>query len=105
MKNQTRNLKTQNNGLLARSVQACRCWAARAGQLREKLMARLAEENDISERTVRQAIAEAEALACSTEFPLLFLPELAQEKVLSARRWSGRQREILERQRTLATML
>jgi hypothetical protein len=107
MKNQKRAFatKVQNSGLWARSIQTCRGWMARAGEFREKLMARLAEENEISEEVIRRAMAEAEALACSTQFPLLFLPELAREKVLSARQWAGRQREILERQRMLATML
>ena len=105
-KNQKRTLTAKtNHGLLARSIRTCRGWAARAAEIREKLMAQLAEENEISVQAVRQAVTEAEALACSTQFPHLFLPALAEEKVLSARQWRGRQREILERQRMLASML
>ncbi len=98
--------KIQNNGLWARSIQTCRGWAVKASQLREKLMARLAEEanGQISESLVRQALTEADALASSTQFPLLFLPVLAEEKISNARQWAGRQRAILERQKALGTM-
>jgi uncharacterized Zn finger protein len=98
--------KIQNGGLWARSIQTCRGWAARCGQLREKLMARLAEEanGQISESLVRQALTEADALASSTQYPLLFLPVLAEEKISNARQWAGRQRAILERQKALGAM-
>jgi len=97
-------LKTniQQNGPWARSVQACRDAAARFNQLTEQLIQKLvAEVQDLlPENMVRQAVTEAEALAWSTPFPLLFLPVLAEEKVLTARRWASHQTEILERQRS-----
>ena len=47
--------------------------------------------------TVRQVVNEADALAASTPFPSLFLPTLAEEKVLLASQWQSRQRAIQER--------
>jgi hypothetical protein len=93
---------TQQNGPWARSVRACREAAARFNQLTEQLIQRLvADVQDLlPENMVRQAVIEAEALAWSTPFPLLFLPVLAEEKVLTARQWARHQTEILERQRS-----
>jgi hypothetical protein len=41
---------------------------------------------------IRQAVNEADALAAHTPFPALFLPALAEEKVLLASRWQTKQR-------------
>lgn len=95
--------KTHQNGPLARTVQTCRDVAAKFNQLTDRLMQKLVADVQglIPENMVRQAVIEAEALACSTPFPLLFLPALAEEKVLKARQWARHQTEILERQRSL----
>jgi len=95
-----RKTNTQPNGPWARSVQACRDAAARFNQLTEQLIQKLIADVQglLPENMVRQAVIEAEALAWSTPFPLLFLPVLAEEKVLTARRWVRQQTEILERQ-------
>ncbi len=93
--------KTHQNGPLARSVQACRDVAAKFNELTDRLMQKLVADVQglISENMVKQAVTEAEALACSTPYPLLFLPVLAEEKVMTARQWVRHQTEILERQR------
>jgi len=79
---------------------------ARMVELRMELMTRLADEarRSLSESVIHRALTEAEALADSTSFPHLFLPALAEEKILSARRRAERQRVVLERQRTLSGM-
>jgi len=76
----------------------------RANTLKGRLVRRLAAEGGgrVPEPIFRQATAEAEALAWSTSYPLLFLPVLMEEKVEGARRWANRQREVLERQKALA---
>jgi len=96
----------QVSSLWSKSVQACRNCVARMAELRNELMTRLAEEakSRLSESLVHRALTEAEALADSTQYPLLFLPALAEEKILIARQRAERQREILKRQRTLAGM-
>jgi hypothetical protein len=50
--------------------------------------------------TIRQAVNEADALAASTPFPTLFLPDLAEEKARAAAQWRVRQSAI--RRRSLA---
>ncbi len=47
---------------------------------------------------VRQAVNEAAALAATTAFPNLFLPALAEEKVLFASQWQMKQERILREQ-------
>jgi hypothetical protein len=56
----------------------------------------------IPDQLVSQAVAEADALAWSTPYPVLFLPGLVEEKILHAGQWASRQREILARQKALA---
>ncbi len=45
-------------------------------------------------RVVQLALKEAEALAWQTEFPHLFFPALAQEKIQAALTWEQRQRAV-----------
>ena len=48
---------------------------------------------------LRRATSDAAALAWTTEFPLLVLPELVREKAESARRYVRRQAVLLKRAR------
>jgi hypothetical protein len=100
-------IKAQGEAMLAKCTAACRTAARRLKQLEEQLAAKFATETrgTISGQLIQQAINEAEALAWSTRYPLLFLPELAEEKVRGARRWASRQRQILEQQNELVTVL
>ena len=88
------------------SLSACRNHVAVKSQLlKNRLSDTLTPElkGRAPERLVRQAVTEAEALAWSTPYPLLFLPVLVEEKLTSARDWADRQQEIPGRQQTLAT--
>lgn len=80
-------------------LQTCRSVAAKVASLKNRLVARLsAEAKDwLPENLFRQAFVEAEALAWSTSFPLLFLPALAEEKMRNVEQWVGRQRQIMDR--------
>jgi hypothetical protein len=102
-------LKTspEHTGAWNRSVQACRNMAAKFNQLSARLMEKLAVEAQglVSEPALERAVVEAGALAWSTPYPLLFLPALAEEKVLNARQWAGQQQEIFRRQQALAAVL
>jgi hypothetical protein len=96
----------QHSGAWARSLGACRKMMAKFNQLRERLIEKLSNDayGLVPEAMVEQAVLEAEALAWSTPYPLLFLPELAEEKVNNAGRWALRQHQVLARQRALATV-
>ena len=87
-----------------KSIQNRRCMAHKFNQLKGRLTHGLAGEagNILPAERVNHAVADAEALAWSTSYPLLFLPGLVEEKVASAHRWEARQREILKRQQELA---
>ena len=90
---------TQFKFSLNAPLQACRNLAAKVAQLKNRLVARLSSEAKdwLPENLFRQAFVEAEALAWSTSFPLLFLPALAEEKVRNVEQWAGRQRQIMDR--------
>jgi len=45
----------------------------------------------LSPHAVELAVNEADSLAATTQFPALFLPELAEEKVRNALAWQARQ--------------
>lgn len=68
--------------------------------VRRSLPSEIEAGGRIPDRLARHAIAEAEALASSTAFPLLFLPGLMEEKLRTAGNWADRQREILDRQKS-----
>ena len=84
---------------LSAPLQKCRSLATKVAQLKNKLVERLdAELRDrVPKELFQQAFVEAEALAWTTPYPLLFLPALAEEKMRSAGQWAGRQRQILSR--------
>ena len=89
-------LNPQTASGLRRFSQACLEMVRR---LKESLTAELATRfaGILPPEIVRQVVNEADALAASTEFPTLFLPTLAEEKVLLASRWQSKQRLIHER--------
>jgi len=70
-------------------LETCRSVAAKVPSLKTGWLRGLsAEAKDwLPENLFRQAFVEAEALAWSTPFPLLFLPALAEEKVRNIEQW------------------
>jgi len=54
--------------------------------------------NEETQRLIRLAMNEAEALAAQTGVPELVLPELAEEKVTALKQWAARQRLVRARQ-------
>jgi hypothetical protein len=92
------NGKTESS--LTRSIEACRLVAAKFYNLKHSLTNRFMKElgNSVPGQLIDQAIFEAESLAWATSFPLLFLPALAEEKVLKAQKRAEHQREIWSRQ-------
>ena len=89
----------ERGGSLSRSFEACRNWAAKIGQMKDRFIERLYLEvmGQIPEDLFKKAVMEAEALAGTTGYSLLLLPVLAEEKVASVRQWTRHQREIQAR--------
>jgi hypothetical protein len=50
-------------------------------QIKGAILAELQATISLHEEVIQMAVNEAEALACKTEFPQLFFPTLAMEKV------------------------
>jgi hypothetical protein len=100
-------IREQGARTLAKCTEACRTATRKLKQLEEQLTQRITAEiqGGVPQQLIQQAMNEAEALAWSTKFPLLFLPELAEEKILSVRQWANRQHQILEQQRAHVTVL
>ena len=68
------------------------------GLLKADLVRKLGSEfSDLESVLVNHAVNEAQSLAAHTVAPLLVLPVLAEEKVQALRKWSQRQRVLLQR--------
>ena len=88
------NQQTTKNAVKAAAnvcIASCQKFAAQIERAKEKLLAELQGSLDVPERLFRLALGEAEALAWQTEYPHLFFPALATEKVQAVAAWSARQ--------------
>lgn len=97
---------TKSNGTVknfsAACVASCRKLVAQIAEAKENLLAEFHETFSAPDRLVRLAVNEAEAEAWATEFPQLFFPTLAQEKVLAVATWNSHQKTIRGRRTQLA---
>jgi hypothetical protein len=98
MMNQRYQTKIPNRGQRPRSVSARACVRAVASHRAKEVLAELAGEYKaaLPGLWLERAFADAEAVAWSTPYPLLFLPELAREKIDHVRHWTERQQQILQ---------
>jgi hypothetical protein len=62
--------------------------------MKQRLFRKFSAESLASDRVLKGALNEAEALAWQTPFPHLFFPELAQEKAVAASQWTRRQEQL-----------
>ena len=96
---ETDELKTGGPGMgtLAKCTDFCRAASRKLKQLEEQLTRKISAEvqGSVPQKLIQRVMNEAGALAWSTRYPLLFLPDLAEEKIQSARQWASRQQEIL----------
>jgi len=84
-------------------IASCQKFATQIERAKEKLLAELRGNLDVPERLFRLALGEAEALAWQTEYPHLFFPALAAEKVQAAAAWTTRQ-QFLNREKSILAM-
>lgn len=77
--------------------------AAAFTKLKDRLVRQLLEQAPAGNQNefLRQVVTEAEALAWATTFPVLFFPELVEEKAVNARAWLERQEKIRARSQAL----
>ena len=74
---------------------SCQKLISRLGNARSAVLNEFRQSFSISERMLRLAVNEAEALAWETEFPLLVFPTLAREKVQAVHAWNQHQKAVL----------
>ncbi len=97
MNNKNVYLDLKRNGLSAVCLSSCRNLLAKIDILKQRLFRQFSAEVNGSDRVLRGALNEAEALAWQTPFPHLFFPELAQEKAVAATQWARRQEQLQAR--------
>ena len=70
---------------------SCQKWMAQIEQAKKRLVAEFHDTFKAQEELFRLALTEAEAVAWQTEYPQLFFPTLAMEKVQAIAAWQTRQ--------------
>ena len=99
MKNELNNQRV-NNEVCAPATSGLRPFSAaclaKLQELKEVVTGNLAAEYGalVNHRQLQQVVNEADALAAFTPFPTLFLPTLAEEKVLAAAAWNKKQQAL-----------
>lgn len=72
----------------------CRKIRAQIAGVKEAIFAESGRAFTAPERLVRLALNEAEAAAWQTEYPHLFFPALATEKIQAVAAWNAHQRAV-----------
>lgn len=68
-------------------------------EVKQNIQAEFQSAFGLHTHLLRQALAEADALAWQTDYPHLFFPDLAAEKASRAVDWRDRQQALLRRRR------
>ena len=75
-------------------VSSCHKLLSKIQLIKRSLLDEARDHTSTSDRMVRLALNEAEALAGQTGFPLLTFPVLAREKVDAVAAWQSRQKSV-----------
>ena len=75
-----------------RCVHSCKQLLAQVEQTKNNLLSEFRTTRELN--LFKQAVNEAEALAWQTEYPHLFFPTLALEKIQTASAWQKRQQNL-----------
>ncbi|HEU5396684.1 MAG TPA: hypothetical protein VFV81_05915 [Verrucomicrobiae bacterium] len=75
-------------------VASCQKLAGQIEQARQNILGEFRQTLALPERLFQLALNEAEALAWQTDYPQLFFPNLAAEKVQSVAGWHARQKSL-----------
>ena len=92
------NWRNPERGRLLRNAcrACCRKIRAQIAGAKNAILAESARAFPAPERLVRLALNEAEAAAWQTNYPHLFFPTLAVEKVRAVADWNARQESVRE---------
>jgi hypothetical protein len=87
----------EEGGLIQNGCRACcRKIRAQIAGVKEAIFEEYSRALQAPERLVRLALGEAEAAAWQTNYPHLFFPTLAAEKVQAVANWNARQQSMRE---------
>ena len=78
----------------ANCVDCCQRVLLQLGRIKDSILADARNTLRAHEHLIQLALNEAEALAWQTEYPHLFFPALATEKIQSVASWNNRQQSI-----------
>jgi hypothetical protein len=96
-----KNLNTEQT-ITDRCVQSCKKLLTRIEQTKGRIAAEFREIVESNQQSFQLALNEAEALAWQTEFPQLFFPDLAVEKIQAVATWQTRQQSVHQPQLAFA---
>jgi hypothetical protein len=95
--NTNKNLNTEPS-IANRCVRSCKQLLAGIEQAKNKIVTEFRDIVELNQKSFQLALDEAEALAWQTDYPQLFFPTLAMEKVQAVATWQTRQ-QILKKPR------
>ena len=88
-----KNLNTEQT-ITDRCVQSCKKLLAGIERAKKGIAAEFREIVETNQKSFQLALNEAEALAWRTEYPQLFFPDLAVEKIQAVATWQTRQQSV-----------
>ena len=94
--NENRENGNGANALSQACLKSCKRLLARISRARDAIFAEARDTLKAQDQMLRLVLNEAEALAWQTQFPHLFFPALAAEKVQEAAAWDRRQRLLTD---------
>ncbi len=100
--NHTNEIVNAEKTIAGRCVQSCKKLLAGIEQAKNKIANEFRETLDSHSQLFQLAVKEAEALAFETEYPQLFFPTLAMEKIQAASDCQRRQQLLQQRRPVFA---
>jgi hypothetical protein len=99
--NKNKNLSAETT-ITDRCMQSCKKLLAGIERAKKGIAAEFREIVESNQKSFQLALNEAEALAWQTEFPQLFFPDLAVEKIQAVATWQTRQQSVHQPQLAFA---
>lgn len=84
----------QNVGAKRTLLASCQNFAAKIEHVKNNIVAEFRDAFEAHEQLLRHAVNQADALAWQTEYPHLFFPTLAAERIQAAAQWNARQQFV-----------
>lgn len=99
--NTNKNLNVEPT-IINRCAQSCKKLLAGIEQAKDRIASEFQETLELHGQLFQLAMNEAEALARQTDYPHLFFPSLAMEKIQAVAAWQTRQQSLSQRHSVFA---